>query len=275
MRRDTLYDSASDDEGLSNDAVEDEAMRAKLNAQLSSLFAVDFAEPMSEREAGDDSIAAASHAADPIEEQEEEFEFRLFSTAKTGPQKVVLEHDEDSALQNQEGGLVVPNRPASFYLAGELTPEQRASYSSAAITAEDIYAMSKTRAWGLEVPWRVKKITLSKSKTRTLSRGSSDSLTTLPVQEEEQLRKRKRPGKKRRVLLRTKDKAKKEQQAAAEKQKMSKEEHLKEKKKRLNREKKLKRRQKDKEKKHAQAAGNQMQEGNAEGQQEPSESESD
>lgn len=278
MRRDELYDAASEDEGLSNDAVGDEAMRAQLDAQLSSLFAVDFGEPTSKKEAGEGLTLAASQTADPTESQEqeeEEFEFRLFSTAKAGPQKVILEHEDDN-LQNKEGGLVVRDRPASFYLAEEATPEQRACYSLAAITADDIYALSKKRAWGLEVPWRVRKITLSRSRLRALSTDTSDSPTP-PIQEEEQSSKRKRPGKKRRVLLRTKEKAKKEQQAAAEKQKVSKEEHLKEKKKRLNREKKLKRRQKDKEKKQGQAAaGSQLQDdGNAGGQQEGSESESD
>lgn len=156
----------------------------------------------------------------------------------------MLAPEEDEAPFS---GPALSQRPISYYIRGELSLHETEQFQRAAVTGQDVLAWAGQRAWGLEMPWRVTKITVT-VKGKESADGQQQSVTGT---------KKKRPGKKSRIVLRKRDKAKKEAAAALEKQKMSKEEHLKEKKKRLNREKKLKRRQKEKEKKLAQkgAAG--------------------
>ncbi|KAK3499251.1 uncharacterized protein B0T23DRAFT_369527 [Neurospora hispaniola] len=196
----------------------------------------------------------------PLEEEEEaaEFEFRLFSTS--APQKIVLpsKDEEDGA-----GETVIADRPISYYIRGELTPEEQEQFRAAAVTSQDILNWAKQRAWGLEVPWRVRKIVVTVKGKKADRAAAATALHGQPVatgtevqqQSEQQKKKKKRLGKKGRIAMRIKEKARKEKEEAEQKQKMTKEEHLKEKKKRLNREKKLKRRQKEKEKKMAGKAG--------------------
>lgn len=199
----------------------------------------------------------------PLEEEEEaaEFEFRLFSTS--APQKIVLlsKDEEDGA-----GETVIADRPISYYIRGELTPEEQEQFRAAAVTSQDILNWAKQRAWGLEVPWRVRKIVVTVKGKKADRAAAATALHGQPVATgtevqqqagggEQQKKKKKRLGKKGRIAMRIKEKARKEKEEAEQKQKMTKEEHLKEKKKRLNREKKLKRRQKEKEKKMAGKAG--------------------
>lgn len=246
MRRDELYGSNSDTESDSSQdgAEEDVELRAKLNERLSRLLGLDLSAPapIDSHGAGPDGAQRPGDAAEPQEKQEEEFEFRLFSTSSrsAAPAKVVLDASDDEDAERAEGAFIVPSRPVSYYLA-EPTPEQREGYQYAAVTADDLIACAGKRAWGLEKPWRVLQITLSSGRPQE---GSSSAATSKPVEDRgDEGAKRKRPGKKRRIALRIKTKAEKAQVD----QKMSKEEHLKEKKKRLNREKKLKRRAKEKE----------------------------
>ncbi len=210
-------------------------MRAALNARLSSLLSLNIPSSTVGQE--------EAQGEQPQEEQPEaepEFEFRLFSN---GPaQKVVLEKQDDEYAIQQGGEIQPAKRPLEFYIRGELSEEELQKLRFAAVSARDIVAVAGKRAWGLEVPWRVTRI----------------SVTTKPPSEgDERTGKAKtkagraRPGKKMRIRMRVKSRTEKEKLVAVEKLKMSKEEHLKEKKKRLNREKKLKRRQKEKEKKMA------------------------
>ncbi|KAK7730382.1 hypothetical protein SLS53_009000 [Cytospora paraplurivora] len=248
VRRDELYGSHSDAESdnSQNGAEEDVELRAKLNERLSRLLGLDLSAPEpinSHSHAADpDDAQRPGEAEEPQEKQEEEFEFRLFSTSSkaAAPTKVVLDASDDEDAERAEGAFIVPSRPVTYYLA-EATPEQREGYQYAAVTADDIVAGAGKRAWGLEKPWRVVKITVSSDRPQ---KGSSSAATSKLVEDQgDEGAKRKRPGKKRRIALRIKTKAEKAQVD----QKMSKEEHLKEKKKRLNREKKLKRRAKEKE----------------------------
>lgn len=202
----------------------------------------------------------------PQEQEEEEapeFEFRLFSTS--APSKIVLPSKEE---EEGAGETVIADRPLSYYIRGELTPEQQEQFQAAAVTSQDIYSWAKQRAWGLEVPWRVKKIIVSvkgKGAEGAEALYGQPIVTGTEVQQQQQetaggeqqqeKKKKKRLGKKGRIAFRIKEKARKEKEEAEQKEKMTKEEHLKEKKKRLNREKKLKRRQKEKEKKMAGKAG--------------------
>lgn len=252
MRRDELYDSSSSDAGSGSrhvDAQEDAEVRAKLNERLASLLGLDLSAsaPTFEHKESD--------RGEDVQEEEEEFEFRLFSTSSktAAPAKVILAASDDEDAPQGEGGFTVPARPTSYYVAGDPTPEQRARYRWAAVAGEDIVLGARKRAWGLEKPWRVIRMTVPNKSLAglptTAAPGTRDHASE--GGEQEAAVKRKRPGKKRRIATRIKAKAEKEKREAAEKYKMSKDEHVKEKKKRLNREKKLKRRAKEREKKLA------------------------
>lgn len=239
VRRDELYNDVSEGEDESHKGVEDAGIRAKLNERLSRMISLDLKPSIEEH-------------SERMEEDEPELEFRLFSTS--APKIVVRDDDEAEG----EGGIISA-RPTEFYLK-DFTSEEREQFRQVAVDYADIIREAQQRAWGLEVPWRVTKITMkagrpisftvSQQKPEGKSKGKQK-----PAQDEES-GKRKRPGKKRRIVLRIKDKERlekerirKEKEEAMEKQRMTKEEHLRQKKKRLNREKKLKRRQKEKEKK--------------------------
>lgn len=266
MRRDELYGSSSDGgNDQSEHGVEDAEERARLNERLSSMLGLDLSAPEPAApapEQGPDAADGHGHDDDPAEVEgnhEEEFEFRLFSapSGTSAPAKVVLSASDDEDAARGDGGFVQPSRPENYYLAGEATPEQLERYRWAAVTAEDIGADASKRAWGLERPWRVVKISLSSRKSSSKTAGLTAGATTASGDTDDGL-KRKRPGKKRRIAVRIKARAEKEKREAEkarreaeEKQRISKEEHLLEKKKRLNREKKLKRRAKEKEKKLA------------------------
>lgn len=265
MRRDELYGSSSDGgDDQSEHGVEDAEERARLNERLSSMLGLDLSAPEPAApapEQGPDAADGHGHD-DPAEIEgahEEEFEFRLFSgpSGTSAPAKVVLSASDDEEAARGDGGFVQPSRPDNYYLAGEATPEQLERYRWAAVTAEDIAADASKRAWGLERPWRVVKISLSSEKPSRKTAGLATGATTAS-EDANDGSKRKRPGKKRRIAVRIKARAEKEKREAEkakreaeEKQRLSKEEHLLEKKKRLNREKKLKRRAKEKEKKLA------------------------
>lgn len=178
---------------------------------------------------------------DQAEEEDaadEEFAFRLFSTAKP-TQKVVLEEDVEP---QGEGGLVGPGRPLSYYVVTNLSAKERLEYDFAAVSGDEILARSKTRSWGMEMPWKVTTIRVTR-KARPEDTKAKDEA------------KRRRPGKKQRISLRKKAKVKEEKQQAAAQKLIEKEEHIKDKKKRMNRLKKLRRRAKDKEKKQGGDAG--------------------
>lgn len=274
VRRDELYGSSSEAGSYSQaDAEEDAEVRAKLNERLSSLLGLDLSaaaapalkEPSQDVGRGP---AAADQEEEHEEQEEEEFEFRLFSTSSktAAPVKVVLTASDDEDADLGDGAFTVPERPSSYYFAGEPTPEQLHMYRQSALAGDDILLGARKRAWGLERPWRIIRIGggpaksfkaaaaaaphSAKGSKIVVTKGADVAPSTLINEEDEKL-KRKRPGKKRRIAMRTKTKAEKEKREAAEKQKMTKEEHLKEKKKRLNREKKLKRRAKEREQKMA------------------------
>lgn len=257
MRRQDLHDSSSDDDGADHDV--DSAIRARLNERLSGMFSLDLGtdslgknlangEPAT-AEADDQGQPddATAEDAPPAAAVEEAFEFRLFSTGETA--RVVLA-PEDDGLNGGGEGRIASARPVSFYVRGELSPEERERFRNVTVSYEDLVKAAGQRAWGLEVPWKVTCVTAKPGKDTSaavevrVSKGGAEHAEADPG-------KRKRPGKKRRIALRTKEKARKAKQEELGKKKVEKEEHLKEKKKRLNREKKLKRRQKEREKKQA------------------------
>ncbi|CAN8095322.1 unnamed protein product [Discula destructiva] len=257
VRRDELYSSSSD-EGSSSQEVDDEdtaQMVAEMNARLSRALGLDLSLPAVEQPVLEEDGQAQTEEGRQAEKPEEEYEFRLFSTSSktAAPVKVVLAASDDEDADLGDGAFTVPQRPVSYYLAGEPTAEQIEKFRQTALAGDEILLGARKRAWGLERPWRLVKIGgAGKSARPSTHKASTPKATTtattmsanMDVDEKE---KRKRPGKKRRIVSRIKAKAEKEKREAAESQKLTKEEHLKEKKKRLNREKKLKRRAKERE----------------------------
>ncbi|KAK3903757.1 hypothetical protein C8A05DRAFT_32496 [Staphylotrichum tortipilum] len=243
VRREDLYSSPDRDSSPEvEDSVAATELRAKLNARLSSLFALD-AQPAPTT----DEPESQDQEQDQDQDEPAEFAFRLFSTpaetttAAAEVQKVVLAPDDEAEMPYT--GPALSQRPLSSYIRGPLSPREQEQFFQAAVTGADVHAWAGWRAWGLEVPWRVTKISV------VLGKGQQAKPGVVGVGGVVEKKKGKRPGKKSRIVLRKREKAKKEAVEAAGKQKVSKEEHLKEKKKRLNRERKLKRRQKEREKK--------------------------
>ncbi|KAH6892123.1 hypothetical protein B0T10DRAFT_285645 [Thelonectria olida] len=248
-------DSETDDEGY------DAEWQARLNAQIARSLGIteNYAQPQTAvakqshstkaRPADDDSeLHGSSDGAedDTTEGQEnagdEEFAFRLFSNAKPA-QKVVLEEDAGPTGD----GTFATKRPLSYYMVTNLTETQKQQYAMAAVTGEGVVARSRDRSWGLELPWKVTNISI----TRKLKPGEPGTTTV----EEEGAKKKRRPGKKQRISLRKRARTKEEMKQVAAQKAVEKEEHMKEKKKRLNRIKKLRKRAKDKEAKAAANGG--------------------
>ncbi|KAJ6785300.1 hypothetical protein PWT90_01100 [Aphanocladium album] len=268
VRREDLGDSDESDVDGADGIVHDEAMQARLNAQIAAALGLDEDEgdaafdhepsvPSEKlqhktRQANTTLTTADDDDSDGNDENADEhdaeqgYEFNLFSTAgaggASGPAKVILEDEAETA---GEGGFVRP-RPLSHYAAKAPSAREKEQYSYAAVTADDVVQWSAQRSWGMEMPWKVISITA----TRKAEPGDK-SVEILMETTGEAAAKRKRPGKKQRVLLRQRKKSKTLAAEDAAKQQVEKEEHLKDKKKRLNRIKKLRKRAKDKEKKLA------------------------
>lgn len=257
VRREDAFDVYNEaDEDISLAVVVDDTTRAKLNERLSSLLSLNINlpedTPMTD---------AAAEQDKPEEKEEEEFAFRLFSTSTSQAVVLVKKTESDGYT---EPGQEVPfrPRPLSHYIRPALTPSQKAAFDFAAVSAQDVKKQASARAWGLEVPWRVTKITVMSS-SRQPRTGDQATTTTTTTAEggEESAKKKTRPGKKKRIVLRAAEKKRKEEE---EKKRLKKEkqknlsadkgEALKAKKARLNRERKLKRRQKAREEKAARAA---------------------
>lgn len=169
----------------------------------------------------------------------EEFLFRLFSTAQP-TQKVVLEDD----VGPQGEGVFVAPRPLSHYTVTNLTGKQREEYDFAAVSGDELLQRSQTPFWGLELPWKVTRITV----TRKARPGETSK-------EGKDVAKRTRPNKKQRIVLRKRVRLNEEKEKVVAQKLVEKEEQIKDKKKRLNRLKKLRRKAKSKEQKQAGNAG--------------------
>ena len=244
VRREDLYDCSADEDDIRDDEA-DAVLREKLNAQLSGLLDVSFADTsddaqqqQQQQQGLDDPDGTTSDHAEDLA-----FSFRLFRD-EAPSHKVVLERDEAPG-QAGEGGFVVADRPTSYYIAEAPPPHVMAKFRSVAVTADHLFQNAKKRRWGLEKPWKVTSITVTDGTRRRLEGHVEDTATRVSTD------RRKRLGKKRRIMVRTREKAKKEQEEAEKVKLVEKEQHLKDKKKRLNREKKLKRRAKEREKKLA------------------------
>ncbi|KAF4970096.1 hypothetical protein FSARC_2797 [Fusarium sarcochroum] len=241
VRREDL--NGSDNE--SDAGIRDAELRAKLNAQIARSLGLDDSyveqpvdvlmedsHPTGRKDSGDDDTAGAEPADADGDDHEEEFAFRLFSKAPP-TQKIVLEEDTGPTGD----GTFVHGRPLSYYMVTNVPAKQKQEYAIAAMSGDQILAKSHDRAWGLEFPWKVTKITVTRKAT------SGDKT------EEETAKGTRRPGKKQRISLRKRAKAQEEKKAAEVQKMAEKEEHIKDKKKRMNRLKKLRKRAKAKEQK--------------------------
>ena len=254
VRREDLSKSGDSSWSDDEDGVVDEDLQKQLNAQIAASLGLDIDRPMpkvnpteashSNKNAGVPTASQAENAASaPGGEGGQgghddlgEFEFRLFSSAGA-PSKVILE--DDNATLGE--GALAHKRPPSFYLASSVPAAIKQQYQEAAVTSEDVLLWSKWPSWGMQLPWKVTKISVTRQSNS--SDGTKVSLTS----NLQAAGRRRRPGKKKRILTRTREKAKREKQMENAKKAEDKEEHLKEKKKRLNRLKKLRKRAKKKE----------------------------
>ncbi|RGP62169.1 hypothetical protein FSPOR_9478 [Fusarium sporotrichioides] len=236
VRREDL--NASDDG--SDDGLQDAELRAKLHAQMVKSLGMDIdigpVSPSSAKDSNsestkrvEDDAMDVDHNEEPEEDHEEEFVFRLFSKAPA-TQKVVLEEDTGPTGT----GVFVRGRPLSYYMVTDIPAQQKQEYAMASISGDEVLARSHNRAWGLELPWKVTKLTV----TRKASPNGK-------VQGDETRGKRK-PGKKQRISLRKRAKEREEKEVAEAKKMADKEEQIKDKKKRMNRLKKLRKRAKAK-----------------------------
>ncbi|PTB41970.1 uncharacterized protein TrAFT101_008927 [Trichoderma asperellum] len=256
VRREDLQAS---DESSWSESEPDAELEARLNAQIARSLGLDesaFSAPKpqitlpvvtkpqvvgkkedeeldSDEESEPKTPAEGSQVKEDGEDEDEVYAFRLFSAAGPAPQ-VVLEN-----TNRVVEGKMIWGRPLSYYLVTDLSPEKKQQYEMAAVSGEDVIERSKGRAWGLELPWRVQTIKV----TRKAGRQKGETVAHV---EDDQPAKRKRPGKKRRVAMRIKARAKAQAEEAAKQKMAEKEEHIKDKKKRLNRLKKLRRRAKKK-----------------------------
>lgn len=190
---------------------------------------------------------------DAVEEEDpqQEFEFRLFSsTAPEKPgnkdggaiQKIILVDEEEDI---GDGGFVARERNRGYYFVEKADGEKKHGFEVMALSGEDVLSRARKRAWGLEVPWRVRVLKVAGKKAN----GGRAVDAVVAVEDETEDAKKKRPGKKRRIILRERKKAREKllEQKNAEKERMDEAER--EKRTRRNREKKVKRKLKEKAKK--------------------------
>ena len=203
----------------------DPELESELRQRLAKLFGsvTSLPAPIATRALGDD---------DAETEAEQVFEFRLF---EGGPRKIILQEEEGMG----DGGFVAMRDPRIFVVA-RAEGERKAAFERAAIDGEEILKGATKRAWGLEVPWRVK-VVRAPGKPAWKSHDVEVSIQVVDTDT-----KRKKPGKKQRIILRGRHKKAEEIARRKKAEEASKEEAEREKKTRKNRDKKLKKRMKEK-----------------------------
>lgn len=193
---------------------------------------------------------------DAKEDGEEGYEFRLFSTvtnntnftssspSKPLPKIILRDKTTEGA---GDGGFVAPR--SLEYIWSTPSTALRSEYELSAVTGEVVLEWAKSRAWGLEVPWRVKVLRDAKRGPAKLS-PKDVGITQLPPDiSEREDRNRSKPGKKQRILHRERRRKGEMLEEQRRKEQAAKQESEKEKKTRRNREKKVKRKLKEKAKK--------------------------
>ncbi|WYZ38883.1 hypothetical protein EsH8_III_000797 [Colletotrichum jinshuiense] len=237
VRREDL-EASSEDEAAGHGDQQDAELLAKLHARMAGMLDLSSTQTAPAATKGSaPTTEDPSPEAKDADDGPEEFEFRLFTTTDPATKIALVDEDE---LAMQGDGDMLRKRPMSYYIAEAPTSEEKAEFAFAAVSGEDVLGRAQQRWWGMEMPWRVTRVTAGAPK-----KGAK------PTQEDGEeagaAARRRRPGKKKRVALRMKERERKKKSEEQEKAKMGKEEALKEKKKRLNRLKKLRKRAKAKE----------------------------
>ena len=206
-----------------------------------------------------DICADNSDIARQDEPDNQVYDFRLFSAAaKDGhtksslaPQKIILEaeHDHVSLLGETiihgDGGFLREGKDPRIWTRPRASGQRLAQIQFSTISGENVLQESKRRNWGLEVPWRVKIV-----KQKFVSgNGLGDISTSIAAVEE--CKKRKKPGKKRRMVLRMRVKKLEEERSRQEEETKQREEADKQRRMQKNREKKIKQKKRAKAKAEA------------------------
>lgn len=149
-----------------------------------------------------------------------------------------------------DGGFVKMKDPRVWFVP-KAEGERWRELESVATSGEEVQEAANRRAWGLEVPWRVTVLKVSKKSIQDIVYESGEG-PGLVLEGDDSTARKKKPGKKKRIILRER---KKKSDEIAEKMRIEKErkkiederkgENEKEKRARKNREKKLKRRAKE------------------------------
>jgi len=160
---------------------------------------------------------------------------------------------------------VTRERDRGFYIAEPATGERKEGFALAAVSGEEVLRLARRRAWGLEVPWRVRAIRVASVAKLKADACSNLALRTghsvqygqgeVEVEVDPGEKGKGKPGKKRRIILRERQRKVVQREEAKRKERESKEEAEREKRTRRNREKKVKRKMKEKASKAGVPAG--------------------
>ena len=183
--------------------------------------------------------------------KDEELDFRLFATSKPAEKQLASSTTQrirlrSPSVDNTKAGFLQPTRDSGYYFAPPLSPTEKTTLETSALTGEQVLARSQSPWPGCTYPWRL--LDLPTSSLYSSLRIQQSAAFRKLVSETEPAR-RKRPGKKYRIKLRTKHAALQSKQDAKNAAADAKEAAEREKRTRRNREKKLKKKMREKAKK--------------------------
>ncbi|KIV83455.1 hypothetical protein PV11_05478 [Exophiala sideris] len=196
---------------------------------------------------------AAHEPSNEDNNEEQEFDFRLFTTAPKHPSQPIRlsatppPTDPTETPTLDQANFIRPNRPDSYYFTSALAPEStqtlKSQYATAALSTTDVLSLATSTKWpGTALPWRCIHVKLTKPTNPSQGRDRKSVTQQLDSSTDSR---RSRPSKKRRILLRKRLALRANLAAQAGHD----EEAEREKRTRRNREKKVKRKEREKRKK--------------------------
>ncbi|EXJ93092.1 hypothetical protein A1O3_01648 [Capronia epimyces CBS 606.96] len=212
---------------------------------------------------------ASNHAENGEGDQEQEYQFRLFTAATSRPKAQTSQLQSPTSLRptirlsrspspsalDRAPGLdtahfVRPYRPQTYYFTSALPQETiqtlRSQYVEVAVSTSEVLSRAKSASWpGSTLPWRVIHVELSNSPPSADQTAQSRSSAFVKAHDASSSRSKSKPSKKRRIVLRRRLVKHNELVAEA----MDAEMAEREKRTRRNREKKVKRKEREKRKK--------------------------
>ncbi|KJX98680.1 hypothetical protein TI39_contig397g00031 [Zymoseptoria brevis] len=184
-------------------------------------------------------------------QDEEELDFFLFapSSASQAQSKAALSKIRLASPDptNATPSFVVPNRNLSYYFTDTLQPHERQNFEAAAVSGQEVIALSHMTWPGCAYEWRVLHVKPTKKQRQALAR--CDALYAKPGGDSGATCKRTRPGKQSRLKIRAKQAAIRAEEEENRKAAELKEAAEREKRTRRNREKQQKKRSREKAKK--------------------------